>query len=297
MDGNTNPTDLVKQSVSKVIQAAQSMDDAALAAVKAAELAGQNRSTLIEWIEGEQKERETSPGNTVDTEEYLAAELEKLGYARDGGPQDASYAEKAIFALIGVSADRDSLRNELTSTGDALKLSEQGADAARLTAHELQTQLDAVSAENDLLKAEPVLSITGAGVDGVSSSDVFAAFGGKPGGGKTAAMQNGREPFDGYIPPVGATVVMLDVEGKRIDAIPAQMFGPGQFRRSGRSVTLDTDIEFSPTLGEVEIAAVALVEFETDDVREAFAQMSLVQPFAVGGGRNAKLPAGTLTFR
>lgn len=292
MGDEVNYADLVKRSVPKVIEAAQSMDDAALALLLAAEKAGQNRSTLVEWIEGEQKERASLPGNRVDVEEYLAGELEKLGYARNGGPIDATYAQKAIFALTGVIADRDGLKNELTSTGDALKLSQEEGERNRIAALELQTQLDAVSAENDQLKAAPVVS----GADHIQS-----VFGGQSGGGKTDALVGDdvlrKEGFDGFIPLTGAVVLLFDADEKAIEAIPARRFGSSEFRRSGRSTTLDADIEFAPTLEEVEVAGAVLVEFGGDDVSEGFAKATLVQPFAVGGGRNAKLPAGTLTFR
>ncbi len=299
MGDEVNHTELVKQSVPKVIQAAQSMDDAALAALLAAEQAGQKRSTLIEWIEGEQKERASLPGNGTDTEAYLAGELEKLGYARDGGPIDASYAQKAIFALAGVSADRDALKDELTSTGDALKLSQEQSTTDQVTISDLRSRiavLEADAADLDAeigqLKADPVVSV---------NDHIETLFGGRAGGGKTYAL-TGDDPlrnddFDGFIPLNGAAVVLFDAEGKRIGTIDARRFGSSQFRRSGRSTTLDADIEFAPTLGEVEVAGAVLVEFDDDDVSDGFARSTLVQPFGVGGGRNAKLPAGTLTFR
>lgn len=272
MGDETNFADTLKLSVAKVIEKAQLMDTVSLAALLAAEEAGEKRSTLISWIKGEQAERadvERRVNEAANAKIYSQAEADAV-----------------------VASATEQLRSELLSTGDALKLSQEEGERNRVVALELQTKLDAVNAENDRMKAGTVIS---------GDARIQAAFGGQSGGGKTDALAGDdalrTERFDGFIPLTGAAVVLFDAEDKAIEAIPARRFGSSEFRRSGRSTTLDADIEFAPTLEEVEVAGAVLVEFEGDDVAEGFAKATLVQPFAVGGGRNAKLPAGTLTFR
>lgn len=70
-------------------------------------------------------------GKDGTTDEYLTAELEKLGYHRDGGPIDATPAQKAIFALTGVSADRDVLRVERDAAIERAEKAERSRDRAK----------------------------------------------------------------------------------------------------------------------------------------------------------------------
>ncbi|MFD1034146.1 hypothetical protein ACFQ15_05725 [Sphingomonas hankookensis] len=277
MTDETNVTDTLKLSVSKVIEKAQLMDTVSLAALLAAEEGGEKRSTLISWIKGEQAERaeaERRTNETANAKIYSQAEADAV-----------------------VASATEQLRSELVSTGDALKLSQKQGNEDQATIANLREKVAKLAIENGALQSASNRQANAATDD----DRIQAAFGGQSGGGKTDELVGDdtlrTESFDGFIPLTGAAVVLFDADGKRIVAIPAPRFGSSQFRRSGRSTTLDADIEFAPTLGEVEIAGAVLVEFEGDDVSDGFARSTLVQPFGVGGGRNAKLPAGTLTFR
>jgi hypothetical protein len=55
------------------------------------------------------------------TNEFVASSMEKLGYSRSGGPIDASPAEKLVYALTGVSIDREHLRAALDAREAALE--------------------------------------------------------------------------------------------------------------------------------------------------------------------------------
>lgn len=277
MTDETNFADTLKLSVSKVIEKAQLMDTVSLAALLAAEEAGEKRSTLISWIKGEQAERAEAERRT---NEAANAKI---------------YSQAEADAVVASATEQ--LRSELLSTGDALKLSQEQVTADQATINDLRGKVAKLAIENGALQSASNRQATGATDD----DRIQAAFGGQSGGGKTDALAGDdalrSDGFDGFIPLTGAVVLLFDADDRQIETIRPERFGSSQFRRSGRSTTLDADIEFAPTLEEVEVAGAVLVEFEGDDVAEGFAKATLVQPFAVGGGRNAKLPAGTLTFR
>ncbi len=65
------------------------------------------------------------------TDEYLLSELEALGYPRNGGPEDATPAQKAIFALTGVMKDRDDARAEAKSADKARAKIERASAPAK----------------------------------------------------------------------------------------------------------------------------------------------------------------------
>lgn len=90
-------------------------------------------------------------GKDLFTDEYLTAELEKLGYPRDGGPIDATPAQKAIFALTGVSADRDAARDERDAAIARAEKAERSRDRAKakVTAGDQPAKLRKFSAVDD----------------------------------------------------------------------------------------------------------------------------------------------------
>jgi len=89
-----------------------------------------------------------------------------------------------------------------------------------------------------------------------------------------------------------SSIVFADVDDVPILTLPKMAFGPGDYEPAGDRVKLKRDIEFPTVLPETQIASA----FILDEKGTASGKAELVMPFGVGGGRSAKLPAGTLSF-
>lgn len=87
-------------------------------------------------------------------------------------------------------------------------------------------------------------------------------------------------------------VVFVDMDSVPIAALPIMSFGSGDYRPNGEGAILQRDIDFPMTLQETQIAGA----FMLDDAGDPVGKADLVQPYGVGGGRPARLPAGTLSF-
>lgn len=141
-----------------------------------------------------------------------------------------------------------------------------------------QRELDTATSERDALLAERVRH---------EEADAAAS---------RLAEASGGAGFDGYLPREGAFVRLIDASGAIVKALPEMPFGPGAFTRKGSTITLATDIDLPAELAASEILGAVLLDEADNDAGAAMAVARLVQPFAIGGGRTAKLPAGTLTF-
>jgi hypothetical protein len=86
-------------------------------------------------------------------------------------------------------------------------------------------------------------------------------------------------------------VVFVDDTDTPLRELPGMTFESADYEPMGSSVTLKREVEFPRELASTEIAAAFLVEGTKPVARAA-----LVKPFAIGGGRSAKLAPSTLQF-
>lgn len=91
----------------------------------------------------------------------------------------------------------------------------------------------------------------------------------------------------------GGSVVFVDDHHVPLAALPPMTFAADAFEPAGdNAVKLRRDVNFPNTLVKGEISAAFLL----DDEEEPCALARLVAPFAIGGGRDARLGAGALMF-
>lgn len=94
------------------------------------------------------------------------------------------------------------------------------------------------------------------------------------------------------LPEGQVAVRFLDADGKIIKDLPTLHFGSSDFDADGVNLKLNKPIEFPVGAPGTQVAGALLIGPGKQDLGEA----RLAIPFAVGGGREAKLTAGSLMF-
>lgn len=263
MEAETNLDELVKANVDAITDALPSLTSDQLTQLHDIEAAGRKRTTLMEAIHREQKAREDKAGETGG---------EQSGGdqgATDQGGDDAAKGAPADGSAIYTQANVDSML------------------AAQDERH--KAEIDALHADYAARAAQ-------------SSESPFA------GAGMANTFERGEDAMQADLATLradrgelilsidGVFVVLVDDEGRAMKDLPPLEMAASMFKRSAGSLTLDKKIELPAALPAAEIAGAVLVEDDDDGVDGAIARATLVQPFSVGGGRVAELPAGTLAF-
>lgn len=245
------------------------------------------------------------PSVEIDGEEYLAAELEKLGYARDGGPIDATFAQKAIFALTGVTQDRDRLRSSFEDDGTDWKSEALGYRAVLdeiggglgggaferpsglIGATVIYDKLPMLVAER-LEQGRRALDDHSAAQARVIDLEQEKALGVAPEGAPIAdhthiaVVATPAELALRFLDR-GAETLVPDVPVSALDV----------YQRSADTVIYERPLDFAPSVPAFTLTAVALV----DAGGRVIDTCQVIPAMAVGGGRSVQLPAGTLMFR
>ncbi|QNQ09255.1 hypothetical protein [Sphingomonas alpina] len=87
-------------------------------------------------------------------------------------------------------------------------------------------------------------------------------------------------------------IVFVDDHDVPVDGLPPMTFGATDFTPNGEGVKLDKDVDFPVELPQREITGA----FVTTEGGEPVGKAMLVQPFSIGGGRQARLQKGGLAF-
>jgi hypothetical protein len=87
-------------------------------------------------------------------------------------------------------------------------------------------------------------------------------------------------------------IVFVDDQDRPIASIPAMPFEPKDFEPNGGAVTLVREVEFPKELPIADVSGAFLL----NDDGDACGKATLVMPFSIGGGRNAKLAKSSLQF-
>ena len=90
----------------------------------------------------------------------------------------------------------------------------------------------------------------------------------------------------------GGSIQFVDDKDRPVEGLPPIKFAASDFEPSGSAMTLKAEVEFPKAIAANEISGAFLL----DDEDEPIGKATLVMPFAIGGGRTAKLAKSTLQF-
>lgn len=219
------------------------------------------RKGVLEAIEREQESRPPEQG-----------EDPKVAAAAD---------DAAAISVHGFIAKNqlDILINELIDggvlkAGDEFSIGEAAVTALRDRATKI-ADLEAASAAKD------------ARIAGLEQA--LAKTDGKGPKSHNLAMPKTRKPLE----PDDYRVVFGGSAGRSLPAIPALQFSAAQFEQRGEHMlVLAEAIRFDTGLPREEVHSIVLMRGSG-----AVAKCQLMRPLAVGGGRGAEMPAGSVAFR
>lgn len=147
-----------------------------------------------------------------------------------------------------------------------------------------QADLDeALAAQKITLDAEKVRAVAEA--SGVAGATVTPRV---PG----VLVMGGQPPRLDTALTEATYVVFVDDQDRPLADLPPMMFDPNKFEPTGEAMALKEEIDFPKTIAPNDVSGAFLL----DDEEEPIGKATLVMPFAVGGGRNAKLARSTLLF-
>ncbi len=255
----------------------------------------------------------TDKTNETETREFDLAELvkgsvdsvtEKLGQLSDGELQSLHKLESDGAKRVTLT---DAIHREMKARSDKAEAEgERAQDEAAVAEAEARfTQADIDKAvaeakagtipasEHGRLMTEKDTAHANALAAAKAAAAGKAAPKPKPEPGAKHVTIDAKAEAPGLVALTGATKVQfVDDRDMSLPKLPVLEFVPAQFAPVGEAVKLTEDVTFPTTLAGAEVAGAFLM----DDGGKVVAKASLVTPVKVGGGRNVKLPGGTLMF-
>lgn len=248
------------------------LSDDQLATLRGIEAKGPNkRATLLK---------------AIDTEIAQRAEAGKASEGAagegDGVTSSTSAIDAAFAAVAKVEGDDGGAGQSAGKDGGAPSAIYTQADMDQA----LATQKATLDADHELKLRNAVAAATRSAPKDAKPAKVkpLAPLAIDPKAGKVADVPDS----------VAVQVVFVGLNDVPLGSLTPMTFAGDDFTAgvAGAVIVLQRDVEFPVAMSATEV----LAAFVTNEDGKPVGRASLVMPFGIGGGRQAKLPAGTLVF-
>lgn len=262
---NIDLNELVAGTIDSVTGKFDTLGDDQLSALRDLEAkSATKRKTLLDAIDAEVKRRAGADG-AQGSDDSMSAGGASAGAAASGLAQ-------------GAGAEMTPGSNGVATGGNDAVYTQDDLDTA------LATQKSTLDADHELKLRNAVAVATKAAPKPTAPAKVKPAT--------PLAIAKGADSVATVSLTKTTQVVFVGVDNIPLGNLTPMTFDPGDYEPNGNGVILRRDVEFPTTLPVSEVCAA----FVTGVGGEPIGRAELVMPFGIGGGRQSKLPSGTLAF-